>query len=286
VDRGNGWAARALTLHLPDSNAIQRMDGGQANGVGSRSRVSITADLSGRRALITGASAGLGLHFAEVLHAAGAEVVLAARSKARLDEHCARLGARAAAVGLDVRSDASIAKAFAEAGPVDILINNAGVTVSKPVLDQTAADWDEVLDTNLKGAFLVATEGARAMRDAGRGGTIINIASILGLRQAGHVTGYAIAKAGLIQLTKQLALELARFDIRVNVIAPGYFETDINRDFFAGPAGQALIKRIPQRRLGQLADLDGPLLLLASDASAFMTGTVLVVDGGHLVASL
>lgn len=275
---------RALTPRLPTSNAIQRNPGGQANGAGHH--VSITADLSGRRALVTGASSGLGLHFAEVLQAAGAEVVLAARSKASLDAHCARLGARTAALTLDVRDEASIASAIAGAGRIDILVNNAGVTLSKPALEQTAADWDEVVDTNLKGAFLVATESARAMQRAKRGGSIINIASILGLRQAGQVTGYAVAKAGLIQLTKQLALELARFDIRVNAIAPGYFETDINRDFFASPAGQALIRRIPQRRLGQLTDLDGPLLLLASGASVFMTGAVLVVDGGHMVSSL
>jgi NAD(P)-dependent dehydrogenase (short-subunit alcohol dehydrogenase family) len=248
--------------------------------------MSITADLTGRRALVTGASSGLGLHFAEVLHAAGAEVVLAARSTARLDGHCARLGERASTVRLDVRDAVSIPRAIADAGPIDILVNNAGVTVSKPALEQTADDWDAVVDTNLKGAFLVATEAARSMRAAKRSGTIINIASILGLRQAGQVTGYAVAKAGLIQLTKQLALELARFDIRINAIAPGYFETDINRAFFQSEAGQALIKRVPQRRLGRLADLDGPLLLLASDASAFMTGTVLVVDGGHLVSSL
>jgi NAD(P)-dependent dehydrogenase (short-subunit alcohol dehydrogenase family) len=248
--------------------------------------MSITADLSGRRALITGASSGLGLHFAGLLHAAGAEVVLAARNRARLDGHCAQLGGRASAVTLDVRDAASIPRAVAAAGPVDILVNNAGVTVSKPVLEQTESDWDEVVDTNLKGAFLVATEVARAMRQAGRGGTIINIASILGIRQAGQVAGYAVAKAGLIQLTRQLALELARFDIRVNALAPGYFATDINRAFFESEAGRALIKRIPQRRLGQLGDLDGPLLLLASDASAFMTGAVLAVDGGHLVSSL
>jgi NAD(P)-dependent dehydrogenase (short-subunit alcohol dehydrogenase family) len=273
-----------LTLRLATSNAIQRNKGGQANGAGRD--VSIAADLSGRRALVTGASSGLGLHFAEVLHAAGAAVFLAARSKTRLDAHCARLGADASAVSLDVRDETSIATAIAQAGPIDILVNNAGVTVSKPVLEQTAADWDEVVETNLRGAFLVATEAARAMQRTGRGGSIINIASILGLRQAGQVAGYAAAKAGLIQLTKQLALELARFDIRVNAIAPGYFATDINRDFFASAAGQALVKRIPQRRLGNLAELDGPLLLLASDASSFMTGAVLVVDGGHMVSSL
>jgi NAD(P)-dependent dehydrogenase (short-subunit alcohol dehydrogenase family) len=134
--------------------------------------------------------------------------------------------------------------------------------------------------------FLVAQAAAKAMRAAGKPGSIINIASILGLRQAGAVLPYAVSKAGVIQMTKTLALELARFNIRVNALAPGYLETELNRDFWATQAGQALIKRIPQRRLGQLKDLDGPLLLLASDAARYITGAVLAVDGGHLVSSL
>lgn len=262
------------------------MEPRQGDQAGRPATMSLTVDLTGRRALVTGASSGLGLHFAEVLHRAGAEVVLAARSRDKLDRHCTRLGERVSAVTLDVRDSASVKRAIADAGPLDILVNNAGVTVTRPALDQSEDDWDEVVGTNLKGAFLVATETARAMREVRRAGAIINIASILGLRQAGQVTSYAVAKAGLIQLTRQLALELARFDIRVNALAPGYLETDINRDFFQSDAGQALIKRIPQRRLGRLADLDGPLLLLASDASAFMTGSVIAVDGGHLVTSL
>jgi NAD(P)-dependent dehydrogenase (short-subunit alcohol dehydrogenase family) len=142
------------------------------------------------------------------------------------------------------------------------------------------------MDTNLKGAFLVAQAVARDMADNGRGGAIVNIASVLGIRVAGNVSSYAVSKAGLVQLTKALALEWARHGIRVNALCPGYFETDLNRDFFASEAGKSLIQRIPQRRLGKPENLDGPLLLLCSDAGAYMTGTVLAVDGGHLVSSL
>lgn len=246
-------------------------------------------DLTGKRAMVTGASSGLGQHFSRVLAKAGAEVVAAARRKEALEELVGQItaeGGRAISVTLDVTSRASVAAALDAAGPLDLLVNNAGVTNTKPVLDQTEEDFDFILDTNLKGGFLVATEAARGMRDAGTSGSIVNIASILGLRQGGQVTPYAISKAAVIQMTKQLALELARHDIRVNALAPGYVSTELNQEFFDSDAGKALIKRIPQRRLGNLADLDGPLLLLASDASRYMTGAVVAVDGGHLLSSL
>lgn len=247
-------------------------------------------DLSGKRALVTGASGGLGAHFARTLRAAGAELVLAARRVDALDSLAAELGGGTSVVRLDVRDadsvERAIADAGADAGTIDILVNNAGIVRQGAAIDQSEADWDEVVDTNLKGCFLVARQAARAMRRTGRGGSIINVASILGLRQAGNVLPYAVSKAGLIQMTKLLALELARHDIRVNALAPGYLATDLNRDFFASSAGQAMIGRIPQRRLGELNDLDGPLLLLASDASRYMTGSVLVVDGGHVLSSL
>ena len=254
--------------------------------------MSLRADLTGKTALVTGASSGLGRHFARVLATSGAAVAVAAR---RADALCALVkdisahGGRAVPLALDVLDGSSVRACIAAAlqafGRLDILINNSGVTASAGVLEHTGEQWDLVLDTNLRGAFLVATEVARHMRASG-GGTIINIASILGLRQAGHVAAYAASKAGLIQLTKVMALELARHGIRVNAIAPGYIETDINRQFWNTPAGMALLKRIPQRRLGELDDLNGPLLLLSSDASRYMTGAVLAVDGGHLVSTL
>jgi hypothetical protein len=250
--------------------------------------VTITADLAGRRALVTGASGGFGAHFAQVLASAGATVILAARRMNVLESIAAEIaagGGRAMTLMLDVDHAESVRAALSAAGRIDILVNNAGITNTKPALDQTEEDWDRIIDTNLKGAWRVAVEAARHMKGTG-GGTIINVASILGLRQAGHVGPYAVSKAALLQLTKQLALELARYEIRVNALAPGYFATDLNRDFFASDAGSALIKRIPQRRLGNLKDLDGPLLLLASEASRFMTGAVIAVDGGHLVSQL
>jgi NAD(P)-dependent dehydrogenase (short-subunit alcohol dehydrogenase family) len=255
--------------------------------------VTLRADLTGKTAFITGASSGLGRHFARVLARSGATVAVGAR---RLDalralaEEVASDGRRAFPVTLDVLDNQSVQEAIAaavrELGPIDILVNNSGVTSSAGLLEQTEEQWDAVVDTNLKGAFLVATEVARHMRAASRGGSIINIASILGLRQAGHVAPYAVSKAGLVQLTKVMALELARFAIRVNALAPGYIETDLNREFWESAPGVSMLKRIPQRRLGQPQDLDGALLLLASDASRYMTGSIIAIDGGHLVNTL
>lgn len=246
-------------------------------------------NLSGRTALVTGASSGLGAHFAKILAGAGAHVIIAARRQealATVAEEIGAAGGHCTTVALDVADPASIAALAPQFDPVDILVNNAGIAREAPALDQSEADWDAVIDTNLKGMFLMTQACARAMKARRQGGSIINIASILGLRQASHVLPYAVSKAGVIQLTKTLGLELARFGIRVNAIAPGYFDTEINSGFWDGEAGQAMLRRIPQRRLGRLEDLDGPLLLLASDASAYMTGSVLTVDGGHLLASL
>ncbi len=249
--------------------------------------------VAGKVALITGASSGFGKHFATVLAREGAKVGLAARRVDALQSLAQEIrgaGGVAAVAQLDVVDVASISTAIAaierDLGRIDVLVNNSGTSIVKPTLEYTEQDWDAVVDVNLKGAFFVATEVARRMRADARGGSIINIESILSFRQTGHIPAYVASKAGLTQLTKTMALELARHNIRVNGIAPGYFSTDINRDYLASEAGAAMIKRIPQRRAGNVEDLDGPLLLLASDASRYMTGTTLVVDGGHLVSGL
>lgn len=249
--------------------------------------------LAGRRALVTGASKGLGAHFAKTLAAVGATVGVAARKLEDCERICAeirRAGGAAIPVALDVASSSSVtaavAKAVKDLGGIDILVNNAGVTETVPLIDQAEAGWDRILDTNLKGAFLTGQAVAQSMQVAKSGGVIINVASILGHRVAGQVAAYAASKAALVQLTKSMALEWARLGIRVNALCPGYIETDLNRDFFHSDAGKAIIKRIPQRRLGTLAELEGPLLFLSSDASRYVTGSSLVADGGHLVSSL
>lgn len=242
----------------------------------------------GKCALITGASGGLGAHFARVLADAGASVTLAARRADRLGAVVAglqRAGHQADALELDVTDAASVAAAFA-GRQFDIVINNAGITGSGMAMDMAVAEWDRVSATNLRGCFLVAQAAAQGMRDAGTGGSIVNIASILGLRVGGAVLAYTTTKAGLVQMTKAMALEWARHGIRVNALCPGYIETDINQDFFATEAGKALVKRIPQRRLGRAEELSAPLLLLASEAGSYITGATLAVDGGHLVSSL
>lgn len=248
--------------------------------------------LVGKRVLVTGASSGIGGHFAYVMASAGASVVLAARRVDRLESLVQTLrtsGKMAQAVELDVTNPDSIGACFdalSRTGVPDVVVNNAGVTVTKSALEQSPEDYDQVLNTNLKGGWLVATEAARRMVSAGKGGSIINIASILGERVAGGVAPYAISKAGLIQMSKALALELARYRIRVNALLPGYVVTDLNREFLHTEQGQKLRDRIPSRRFQQLSDLDGPLLLLASDAGSAISGASLAVDGAHLVSSL
>jgi NAD(P)-dependent dehydrogenase (short-subunit alcohol dehydrogenase family) len=255
--------------------------------------MSYAISLHGRCALVTGASSGLGRAFAGMLAGAGAAVALAARRRDSLEvvrQEIEAAGGQAIAVAMDVTNAGSVAEAVEQArqelGELDILVNNAGVTLTKPFLELSEPEWDQQVDTNLKGAFLVAQAAARVMRERARGGAIVNIASILGLRVAGQVAAYLSSKAGILHLTKAMALELARYRIRVNALCPGYIETDLNRQFFAGETGRALIKRIPQRRLGQANELEGPLLLMCSEAGSYITGAVLAVDGGHLVSSL
>lgn len=251
-------------------------------------------DLTGRTALVTGASSGLGAHFAHTLAAAGARVVVTARRTDRLESLVRELqakGCQALAIPMDVTEADSVNAAFDQAeqqwGTIDILVNNAGIGDPVMFLNMSEGNWRSMLSTNLDGAWRVAHRASLAMARAGRGGSIVNIASILGLRVGTALSHYAVAKAGVVQLTKAMALELARNDIRVNAIAPGYFRTEMNTDYFDTQQGQDYIRsKVPMRRLGQMEELDGPLLLLASDAGSFITGTIINVDGGHLTNSL
>lgn len=247
--------------------------------------------LDGRAAIVTGASSGLGRQFALTLARAGGKVAVAARRSDRLAELVREIEAfdgRAFPVVMDVTRGESVREAVAaaetELGPIAVLVNAAGIAVTRPLLEQSEAEWDLVMNTNLRGAWLVGQEVARHMVRLGHGGSIVNIGSILGERAAAQVPAYAASKAGLLQLTRAMAVELARHGIRVNAIAPGYFATDLNRAFLESEAGRALLHRIPQRRFGEPADLDGALLLLASDASRYMTGSVVTVDGGQTAA--
>jgi NAD(P)-dependent dehydrogenase (short-subunit alcohol dehydrogenase family) len=247
-------------------------------------------DLTGKVALVTGASSGLGVRFAEVLADAGAAVALVARRAERLAavrERIEKAGGRAVAVEADVRDQTAMRKAYDAAekafGTVTVLVNNAGVVHSGRAVELAEEEWRRVVSTNLDAVFFWAQEAARRMLAAGKGGAIVNIASILGLNPDKGVIAYATAKAGVIQMTRALSLELAFKGIRVNAIAPGWIVTEINDEYLAGQ-GAAMTRQIPMGRFGNTSDLDGPLLLLASDAGRYMTGATIVADGGQSAA--
>lgn len=247
-------------------------------------------DLKDRIAMVTGASSGLGVRFAQVLAANGAVVALVARRADRLKDVQATIekaGGKAIAIEADVLDRAAMARAFDQAekafGTVTILVNNAGVAHSTRATDLTEEEWRRVIGTNLDAVFAWAQEAAKRMLAAGKTGAIVNIASVLGFGVSKGTIAYSTAKAGVIQMTKALGLELAFKGVRVNAIAPGWFITDINRDYLTG-AGKGLTREIPVGRFGQDGDLDGALLLLVSDAGAYMAGTTVVVDGGQMVA--
>lgn len=251
-------------------------------------------NLAGRTALVTGASSGLGRHFASVLSQAGADVVLAARRMDRLEALAGEIGkkgGRALPVEMDVTSEASVSGAFAEikealGRPCDIIVSNSGMSRDTWFREQSEEDWDAVINTNLNGVWRVGKHGSNAMVDAGIKGAIINIASITAYRTQMMTTAYCVSKAGVDQLTKQMALEMSRYGVRVNALAPGYFKTDINDFYLDSEAGEAMRKRIAMRRFGEFHELDGALLLLASDAGSYITGASLVVDGGHMLMPL
>jgi NAD(P)-dependent dehydrogenase (short-subunit alcohol dehydrogenase family) len=247
--------------------------------------------LAGKTALVTGASSGFGRHFAHVLAGAGAKVALAARRLdvlRRLEAEIRQGGGEAAALAMDVTDRASVERAVGEAeaalGPVTILVNNAGVPSGAFFTRTSEEEWRSVMSVNLDGVFRVGQEAARRMVANRAGGSIINIASLLGFGVIKGLSTYSATKAAVISLTKSMALELARDRIRVNALAPGYFATEFNDAYLASDAGKRMMARVPMGRAGAVEELDGPLLLLASDAGAFMTGSVITVDGGHLLA--
>lgn len=239
--------------------------------------------------LITGASSGLGQHFATMLASEGARVILAARRTDKLAATVASIsqaGGQAQSLTLDVADPAQVEQAFAKLEPLDVLINNAGINITGKTHQLSEEEWRQVLNTDLDGVWRCSKAAIKQWLNQNRPGIIVNIASILGLRVANQLGPYSAAKAAVVQLTKSIALDYARHNIRCNAICPGYFETDINRDFMRSEAGQKQIKRVPFRRMGEYSELDGPLLLLCSEASSYMSGAVVAVDGGHLCSSL
>ena len=251
----------------------------------------IEVNFNGKVALVTGASSGLGARFAKILAEAGAQVVLAARRVERLKELRAEIesnGGAAHLVALDVTDYASIKSAIAhaetEAGPIDILINNSGVSSTQRLVDVTPEDYRYVMDTNLQGAFFVAQEAAKRMILRAKGDPSrqhrINIASVAGLRVLSQIGVYCMSKAGVVQMTKAMALEWGRHGINVNAICPGYIETEINREYFQSEGGQKLIDMLPRKRIGYPEDLDGLLLLLSADESRFINGAIITADDG------
>jgi NAD(P)-dependent dehydrogenase (short-subunit alcohol dehydrogenase family) len=250
--------------------------------------------LDGKVALITGAGSGLGRQFAETLSEAGATVVIAARRREKLEETAELIrdkGGHAICLDLDVTDSLSVTncvrETVGEAGVPDILVNNAGIAKQAYLTDIEEEDWDAVLDTNLKGVFMVARAVAKSMINADKPGSIINIASVLGLRVSKALGSYIAAKSAVVQLTKAMAIEWSRYNIRVNALAPGYFITEINQEQFADASAEDFLrKRVPMARVGELREIGGPLLLLASDAGSYMTGSIIAVDGGHVCSSL
>jgi NAD(P)-dependent dehydrogenase (short-subunit alcohol dehydrogenase family) len=249
-------------------------------------------NLKGRVALITGASSGLGERFAEVASANGAAVVLTARREDKLKEVAARIeksGGKATSVACDVTDNASMAKAFdaaeKEFGTVDLFVANAGMARLGKVIEMPEEEYRALMALDMDAVFFNSREAAKRMIAANKPGAIVTTASIAAFIVERNIVAYNMAKAAVMQFTKGFALEVARKNIRVNSIAPGYIATEINSDYLRSPKGKAAEEKLPMQRYGELDDLDGTFLLLASNASRWMTGSTIVVDGGHILTS-
>ncbi|HET8704715.1 MAG TPA: SDR family NAD(P)-dependent oxidoreductase [Pseudomonadales bacterium] len=244
--------------------------------------------LAGKTALVTGAGSGLGERFAHVLAEAGAKVACCGRRVDAVERVASQIredGGEAFACVMDITNRDSVNVAFDKIekalGPVQVLINNAGQSQAAPFTEMSEQQWQDVLDANLSGTWRVSQEMARRLIAKQQTGTIVNIASILGLLAKNMFSNYSATKAALIHLTKSMAIDLLPNGIRVNALAPGYISTDLTAWYFETDAGKAEIAALPPKRLGRLEELEGPLLLLASDASSYMSGSVLVVDYAH-----
>jgi len=247
-------------------------------------------DLSGRVALVTGGSKGLGQAIADALARAGADVAIASRTQSALEsaaDGLRRHGRRVAAVRADVTDEASVRdmlrQVIEQCGQVDILVNNAGIGDTQPVVDMDAAHWDEILNVNLRGPMLCCKHVGRHMIERNRG-KVINVASVMATHVARNMSAYSASKAAIVQFTRTVAFEWIRYNVQVNALCPGYFLTDMNNEFFASARGRAFVAALPIRRLGETRELDGAAVFLASDATSYVTGTTLYVDGGHSLA--
>jgi len=243
-------------------------------------------DMTGKVALVTGGGTGLGRQFALTLAGAGASVILAARRSEPLQataDEVRAAGSEAYCIAIDVADPASVRSAFeaiAGIGTLDVVVNNAGAAGGGSLLDTTDETWDRLMGVNVKGAWLVARAAVQQMMARGQGGSIVNVASVLGMAAQKGTANYPVSKAALLHLTRAMAVEWARYGVRVNALAPGYFGTDMSDGFLRSERGKAMVQRMPIRRLGNPAELGGALLLLASDASTYMTGAVISIDGG------
>jgi NAD(P)-dependent dehydrogenase (short-subunit alcohol dehydrogenase family) len=248
-------------------------------------------DMTGKVAIVTGGATGIGRGIAEGLADVGANIVIASRRLEKCEEACEEISKRTGVKTLPLRCDitkkheiqALVEDVLNEFGHMDILVNNSGIGGSeKPILEMVEEDWNNTMDTNLKGVFTLSQAVVRKMRERGEGGKVINVASIGGLIGFPNMSAYCASKGGCVQLTKVMALEWARYNIQVNAILPGYFDTPLNREFFSSDIGKQIIKQhIPMKRLAQIEEIKGVAILLASQASNFITGSTIAIDGGH-----